>query len=232
VWTFGVVFLTVLPAKHSCFEQVTEDFSAEEFVPESAVEAFDVAVFPGSTRSDESSLNVEPGQVTANCFGNELWPVVAPDEGRCSTLSNQPIQHVDDIGRGRRTRPSRSVDLESETFTGVLVDDRHPLETSSIGGGVEEKVVAPYVVRERWLQPNATVLAAAEPATFPRFPALREPILAPETVYSLGVDLLSVSAKHGGDASVSVAGMLEGKFLNTPDKSPIPVWILRLVSLR
>jgi hypothetical protein len=61
---------------------------------------------------------------------------------------------------------------------------------------------------------------------------MREPILAPEAVYSLGVYLLSVSAKHGGDASVSVAGMLEGKFLNTPGKSPIPVWILRLISLR
>jgi hypothetical protein len=58
-----------------------------------------------------------------------------------------------------------------------------------------------------------------------------EPILAPEAVYSFGVDLLSVSAKHGSDASVSVAGMPESKFLNTPGKSPIPVWVSRLVSL-
>jgi hypothetical protein len=44
VRAFGVVFLAVLGAKHSCFEQETEDFSAQEFVPERAVEAFDIAV--------------------------------------------------------------------------------------------------------------------------------------------------------------------------------------------
>jgi len=113
----------------------------------------------------------------------------------------------------------------------VLIDDRHPLEPPAIGGGVEEEVVAPYVVWVRWLQPNTTVLAAADPTPFSGFRAMRETILAPEAVHSLGIDLLFVSAKHGGDASVSVAGMPKGKFLNTPGKSPIVVWILRLVSL-
>ena len=48
VWAFGVVFLVVLAAKYPCFEQMTEDFSAEEFVLESAVEVLDSAVFPRS----------------------------------------------------------------------------------------------------------------------------------------------------------------------------------------
>jgi len=39
VWTLGIVFLAIVLAKHSRFEQVTEDFSAEEFVPERTVEA-------------------------------------------------------------------------------------------------------------------------------------------------------------------------------------------------
>jgi hypothetical protein len=55
--TYGVVFLAVLPAKHSCFQQVTEDFSAQEFVPKSAVETFDVSIFPGST-SVPSGVNI------------------------------------------------------------------------------------------------------------------------------------------------------------------------------
>jgi len=98
--TFGVVFLAVLAAKYSCFEQVTEDFSAEEFVPERTVEALDVAVFPRSARCDESSLDIKLGQVMPNCVCDELWAIVTPDIGRCSTLPDQPIQHVNDVGRG------------------------------------------------------------------------------------------------------------------------------------
>jgi hypothetical protein len=215
--------LAVLGAKHSCFEQVTEDFSAEEFVLEGAVEAFDIAVFPRCTRSDEPSLDIEVSQMSPGRVGHKLWPVVASDEGRRSALSDQAVQHVNDIGRGRRTRPSRSVDFEDETFTGVFIDDRHSLEPPAIGGRVEQEVVAPNMVRERRLQPNATVLAAADPASFPRFWAMREPILAPETVYSLGIDLLSFPVEHGSDASVSVAGMPSGKLSDTPRESSIPI---------
>ena len=98
--TFGVVFLAVLAAKYSCFEQVTEDFSAEEFVPESTVEAFDVAVFPGRTRSDEPSLDIEVSQMTSDCISDELRSVVAPDKGRRPALLDQPIQHINDVSRG------------------------------------------------------------------------------------------------------------------------------------
>jgi hypothetical protein len=194
VGTFGVVFLAVLSAKHSCFEQVTEDFSAEEFVPEGSIEAFDVAVFPGSTGRDEPSLDVEVSQVAPDCISDELRPVVAPDKGRRSALDDQPIQDVDEVGRGRRTRPSRAVNFEGETFTGVLIDDRHPLEPPAIGGGVEEKVVAPNMVRERGPQPNAAVRAASDSPPLSCFWAMRESILAPETVHPFGVDLLSFTA--------------------------------------
>jgi hypothetical protein len=189
VWTFGIVFLAVPIAKYSCFEQVTEDFSAEQFVPERAIEAFDVAVFPGSTGRDEPSLDIEVSQVAPDCISDELRPVVAPDKGRGSALSYQSVQHVDNIGRR-----DRSIDFESETFTGMLIDDRHPLEPPAIGGGVEEKVVAPNMIRERGPQPNATIFAASDSPPFSCFPAMREPILAPEAVHSLGIDLLSVSS--------------------------------------
>ena len=76
----------------------------------------------------------------------------------------------------------------------MLIDNRHPLEAPAIVGGVEEEVVAPNVVRVRWLQSSATVLAASDSPPFSRFWAMREPILAPEAVHSLGIDLLSVSS--------------------------------------
>lgn len=40
-----------------------EDLSAEEFVPESATEAFDVSVFPRDTGFDEPSVDVQVGEV-------------------------------------------------------------------------------------------------------------------------------------------------------------------------
>jgi hypothetical protein len=102
VWTLGVVFLAILLTENSRFEQVTEDFSAEEFVPESTVEAFDVeaidvAVFPGSTRSDEPSFDVKMRQVAPDRIGEKLGAVVTSDEGRRSALGNEIVQNIDDI---------------------------------------------------------------------------------------------------------------------------------------
>jgi len=86
VWTFGIVFLAVLFAKHFCFEQVTEDFSVQEFVPERAVEAFDVAVFPGRIRRDKPSHDVKVRQMAPDRVDDTLWPVVAADVGRRSVM--------------------------------------------------------------------------------------------------------------------------------------------------
>ena len=186
---FGVVFLAIFPGKHSCFEQVTEDFSAEEFVPECAIETFDVTAFSGSTKLTEPRLDMKLRQMPSNRFSYKLRPVIAPDEGRRSALGNEPVQHVNDVGRG-----NQSVDFVGETFTSILIDDWHPPGPSAIGGGIEGEVVAPYVVRIIGTQPHAAVRAASNPAPFPRFWAMGESILAPEAVHSLGIDLLSVSS--------------------------------------
>ena len=139
---FGVVFLPILRAKYSCFQQVTEDFPAQELVPERAVKAFDIAVFPRRTGPYEPRFDVQRAQVSANGPCHELRPIVAPDKGRCSPLGDQLIQDDQKIGRG-----NRSVDFKGKAFTGVFVDDGHPLEAPAIVSGVEEEVVAPYVVR-------------------------------------------------------------------------------------
>jgi len=74
---------------------VTEDVSAEEFVPKCTIETLDVAVFPRSTRSDNPSLDVKIRQVAPDRVGDELRTVVAPDESRRTALGNEPIQNAD-----------------------------------------------------------------------------------------------------------------------------------------
>jgi hypothetical protein len=188
VRTFSVVFLAVLRAKHSCFEEVTEDLSAEEFIPERAIEALDVAVFPRSTRGNEPSFDIELRQMIPNRIGHKFCPVIASDEGRSSAFPNQPVQHVDYTGRGHR-----STGFEGRTFTGMLIDDRHPLEPAAIIGGVKKEVIRPHVIRERGFEPDAAVCATTDTAPLPCFPAMRKSVLAPEAVYPLGVDLLAFS---------------------------------------
>jgi hypothetical protein len=61
---------------------------------------------------------------------------------------------------------------------------------------------------------------------------MRKSVLAPEAVYPLGVDLLSVSSPHGSDASIYVAGMIPGKLPNPSRKCSIPVWTPRLIAVR
>ncbi len=76
----------------------------------------------------------------------------------------------------------------------MLIDDRHPLEASAIGGSVEEEVVAPYVVRIVGTQSHAAVRTDSDSAPFPCSWAMKKPILAPEAIHSFGVDYLSFSA--------------------------------------
>jgi hypothetical protein len=93
----------------------------------------------------------------------------------------------------------------------MLIDHCHPLEPTVISGGVKKEVIRPHVIRERWLEPDAAVCTITDPALLPRFPAMRKPILAPEVVCSLGIDLLCVSMEHGSDAPISVAGVFSSK---------------------
>jgi len=81
VWAFGIVFLTILLAVHSCFEQMTEDFPAQQLIPERAVNAFDVAVFPGWTGPRKSRFDVQLAQVSANGLSHEVRPIVTSDKG-------------------------------------------------------------------------------------------------------------------------------------------------------
>ena len=104
---------------HLCLLQRRENLPVEEFVPEFAVEAFDVAVLPRTSRLDEQRLDSQPREPFPDGFGDELGPVIRSDVFRDAVPQHQPGQHPQNVPRA--LLPGH---LDRQTLAGELVDHR------------------------------------------------------------------------------------------------------------
>ena len=68
----GVVVVAPLLNEYLDFLEAAEDFAVEQFVPQLAVEAFAIAVLPGTARRDVKRLHPNPGQPFLDGYGNKL----------------------------------------------------------------------------------------------------------------------------------------------------------------
>ena len=58
------------------FLQRVENLRIQQFVPKLAVEAFAVAVLPGTARLDEQRVDIQPTEPTSNRVCAELRPII------------------------------------------------------------------------------------------------------------------------------------------------------------
>src|SRR4051794_959434 len=65
--------------QHRCLLQAVEDLEVQQLVSELAVEAFAVAVSPGTARLDEERRHAAAPEPLANRRGDELGAVVGAD---------------------------------------------------------------------------------------------------------------------------------------------------------
>ena len=124
-----------------CFFQAVEDFAVEQFVPELAVEAFAVAILPGTAGFDVDRLRSQLCKPTAHDLRRHLGTVVRPDVLRHATR-----QH--DVGhRLKHTEavyPSRYPDRQA--FAGKLINQGHQPQLSPVVSLRLHKVVTPHMI--------------------------------------------------------------------------------------
>ena len=123
---FGVELVPPRFEDHSGVIDAPELGRVQAFIAEAIVERLGVAVLPGFARLDvvgRRSLGFEPlGQLEGDEFGS----VVAPDDGRSSSKSEEPGQNP--FHRGRRERSGRH---NGESFSRELVDDGKHLHAAT-----------------------------------------------------------------------------------------------------
>ena len=79
--------------------QRVEDLAVEQFVPQSGVEALDVAVLPRTARRDVGGLGTDRADPLLQRLGDELRPVVRTNVPGHAAQDEQIRQHVDDVDR-------------------------------------------------------------------------------------------------------------------------------------
>ena len=79
--------------------QTEEQLAIQQFVPETAVEALDVAVFPRAALGDKQRLHVGSVQPSSHRAGDKLGTVIAPQMLRGAADGEQAPQHVEHLRR-------------------------------------------------------------------------------------------------------------------------------------
>ena len=145
-----VVVFTPLLDDDLGFLEAVEDFAVEQFVPQLAVEAFAIAVLPGTARCDVKGLDTDARQPLAHDLGGHLGAIVRPDVFRDAA-------HQHDIGHGLQN--TQAVDPpchpDRQAFPGKLINQCHQADFAAIMGLGFDEVVGPDMVAALRPQPDA-----------------------------------------------------------------------------
>src|SRR3954452_18778479 len=142
VRAFGIIFPLPQRAQLPGLGFALEFLAVEELVAELAVKRLRVTVLPGTRRRHVQRPGTGPLQPTPYHLGRELRPVVATAPGgRPSTPDRDLGQDDPDLLGGHAPAC-----LQCQAFTGVLIDQTQPFETSTVTGTIEDKVPCPNVV--------------------------------------------------------------------------------------
>ena len=80
-----------------------EQFLLEQFVPESAVERLDIAIFPGAARGDVQDLHARPLQPFLHHLRDRLRPIITADIPRTTPDREQIPNIAKGLAVGGRT---------------------------------------------------------------------------------------------------------------------------------
>jgi len=119
-----------------------EQLGVEELIPEPSVERLGKAVLPWGSRRDVGRAGGGAGFTPVpQGLGDELRPVVRPDECRCRVEAGELLQHRHHVlGLAAPAHPDRQAEAA------VLVDHVQELEPAAVGGGIELEIHGPHLM--------------------------------------------------------------------------------------
>ena len=118
------------------FGQAEEQFAIEQLVAKSAIERFNVSVFPGTPLGDKQRLHFRLGQPTTNDPGHKLGPIVASQVTRAAAYREQILKYLHHLISGER-----STRFDCQTFSSVFVDHRQQLQLTTVLRAVRQEIV-------------------------------------------------------------------------------------------
>ncbi len=120
----------------------------QAFLPEPAVERFDVGVLVGLARFDEEQLNPSGVGPVQHGPTAEFFAVVGPDRLGQAPGTGELIQNPRQL-----VAAHGSLGYDGHRFVGRVIDDRQVLDDPPLGRPVKDEVHGPYLVgRHRTLQ--------------------------------------------------------------------------------
>jgi len=202
----GVVLATPGFDQHLRLLQGVEDLAVEELIPQPGIEAFDVAVFPGTAGRDVGGLGPHRGDPRLHRLGDELRPVVGPDMSGHATQDEQIRKHVDDV---MRIQPPRHPDRQS--LAGEFIDDVEHAQLAAVIRAVLDEIIGPDMVGPFRLQPDAGAVIQPQPGPL-RLPLWHlQPLPAPDPLDALLVHQPAGTPQQRRDPPVAVAAILPGQ---------------------
>jgi hypothetical protein len=159
------------------FGKGAECFARQALVAKPTVEALHVAILPGAAWFDERRADINASKKLSNATTNELRSVVTSDE--CRDASDREYVHQE-VNQIITREPAR--DLQRNTFSGVLIDQRKHLQRTSVACPIKDKVDRPNMIHSfRAATADATGIAS-EPAFLRLFPRHSKPFSFPKSV--------------------------------------------------
>tara|TARA_R110002110_G_scaffold265183_2_gene481054 strand:+ start:1164 stop:1613 length:450 start_codon:yes stop_codon:yes gene_type:complete len=143
------------PASNQDFglPQRVKYFAIEKFVPELAVEALVVAIFPRAARFDVERLHANPAEPVAHGMGGKLRAIIRSYMcWRTMTLEQigQYRQHIVAL--------ELSLDMDRQALPAVFIDHRQHPERLAVMGAVGDEVVAPDMATILGSEPHARAI--------------------------------------------------------------------------
>src|SRR3954452_6688366 len=142
VRAFGIIFPLPQRAQLPGLGFALEFLAVEELVAELAVKRLRVTVLPGTRRRHVQRPRTGPLQPTPDHLGRELRAVVAADPVGWPSAPGRDLGQDDTDLLGGHAPAC----LQRQAFTGILINQTQPLETSAVTGTIEDKVPGPDVV--------------------------------------------------------------------------------------
>jgi len=195
-----------------------ERLALQELVSQPTVERFDEGVLPGTGRRHRDRASTHVRQPLRQRRADELRSVVAANPRRCATSADDPGQHPSHIRSGRRR-----ADRERQALPSIFVQQRQPLECSSVDRPIRDKIVRPNIVLEPRRLVGATVGAGTRfGPQFPGFSAAKRPSQAhldPQTPGAFQVHAPPLVNEPGVNPLIAEARVLSGQAADGTDQS-------------
>lgn len=131
------------------FLQAEEDLLVEAFVPQFSVEGLAIAVLPWAAGLDVEGSGAEPGEPTADHLGGHLRAIVGTN-----VLGDSPGDHHVRHRLDDAEAVDAASDPDRQALAGVLVDQRHQPDATTVMGLSLDEVVTPDMIAMLWPQPD------------------------------------------------------------------------------